>query len=298
MEIHQIIYVQTVAHYRNFSKAAMHLNITQPTLSQQIGRLEAEIGFPLFERTTRVVNLTDQGRAFLEYAEPLIQAYDNLNRRIETIRNSGFNDLSIGVLPTFHQLNLLDIIHHFQSTENISVNMQIHNSNNLIDLLLKNQIDAAIANIFPEHLQALQNRVNADIVSTDIIHVVLSPKNPLAAKEFLTLQDLNHKNIIMLSKSSSIRMHMDQAFVNSEIIPAKIFECPVIHSMIGMISADQGCGFLSSRVAAQYISSSIVSRPLTPEIRSNTAVIYLKNSLKAEVIQKFSAFIKAQVPAE
>ena len=89
MEIHQIIYVQTVAHYRNFSKAAMHLNITQPTLSQQIGRLEAEIGFPLFERTTRVVNLTDQGRAFLEYAEPLIQAYDNLNRRIETIRNSG-----------------------------------------------------------------------------------------------------------------------------------------------------------------------------------------------------------------
>lgn len=78
MEINQIRYVYYVAKYRNFSLAAEHLFVTQPTLSQQVRRLEDELGFRLFKRSTRTVTLTSEGEAFVKRAKPLLKMYDDL----------------------------------------------------------------------------------------------------------------------------------------------------------------------------------------------------------------------------
>ncbi|MDD4766265.1 MAG: LysR family transcriptional regulator, partial [Desulfotomaculaceae bacterium] len=72
MEIHQLEYVLAVANHKSFSRAAEEINISQPSLSQQIFKLENELGTNLFVRTTRCVNLTPAGREFISHARNIM----------------------------------------------------------------------------------------------------------------------------------------------------------------------------------------------------------------------------------
>lgn len=85
-----------VAEERSFSRAAQRMHVTQPTLSAQIKGLEQLLGFELFQRTTRQVSLSPQGRAFLKSAERMVEESDRLKRMAETLRRSGEKRLSIG----------------------------------------------------------------------------------------------------------------------------------------------------------------------------------------------------------
>jgi len=73
MELHHLHYFIAVAEELNFSRAAERLHIAQPPLSQQIRQLEGELGFSLFHRTKRKVELTKAGEAFLEDAQQLLR---------------------------------------------------------------------------------------------------------------------------------------------------------------------------------------------------------------------------------
>lgn len=296
MDINQIKCVDMIARCGNFSKAAEHLYITQPTLSQQIRRLEEELGFVLFDRTTRSVSLTEKGKIYLQHAAGVLSAYNHLLDEVEQLRDSTGCNLQVGVLPTFAHLNLLDTINQFQVLqENVSVNLQIYNSSALLDLLLSNQLDVVIANIFAGQLQSLDKHTVVTPLSRDRICVVLHEQHSLAGHATIRIEDLNHCNIIMLSKASSIRRHMDDALAEAGIVPAQIYECPAIHSMEGMIQSNTGVGFLSSRVAARYAIPPVVNRPLIPEIRTMTAILYRKNDPKAELLDEFRRMIMESV---
>ena len=68
MEIHQLQYVVAVAKYKSFTQAANAINISQPSLSLQINKLEEELGIKIFERTTRTVKITPAGADFIKHA--------------------------------------------------------------------------------------------------------------------------------------------------------------------------------------------------------------------------------------
>lgn len=299
MEIHQIRYAEAVAHYSNFSRAADSLFVTQPTLSQQIRRLEEELGFPIFQRTTRTVAVTDKGRQFLKYAAPLLRAYDTLTLEAEKLRDDPGLSLQVGVLPTFAHLNILDIIHQFQSQHrDISVNLQIYQSNALREKLMNGQLDIIIANIFDDQLENLEQNIRIRIISRDVICVVAHESNPLAQKDALRLEDLNGREIIMLSKASSVRRHMDAAFKKAGIRPQMVLECPDIHSLMGTLQSDCGVSFLSSKVAAHCIAPPVITVPLIPDIKTMTAILFRENDQKSHILEQFSEIIRQSFQAE
>ena len=80
MEIHQLRYFVAVADEGNFSRAAAKVRVAQPSLSQQIRKLEAEIGQPLFDRLPRSVVLTEAGRCFLDYARQILASIGDARR--------------------------------------------------------------------------------------------------------------------------------------------------------------------------------------------------------------------------
>ena len=87
MEFHQLRYVCAIADTSNFSRAAERCQITQPSLSQQVLKLEEDLGARLFDRLGRSVRLTDVGRAFIPHARAILE-------RMELARSSG-RDLEI-----------------------------------------------------------------------------------------------------------------------------------------------------------------------------------------------------------
>lgn len=83
MNLQQLYYFRTLAEVKHFTKAAMKLMVTQPSLSHSISDLEAELGIALFVRTNRMVTLTKYGELFLEYVDQSLNLLDEGRARLE-----------------------------------------------------------------------------------------------------------------------------------------------------------------------------------------------------------------------
>ena len=98
MEIHQLRYFVAVADLGNFTRAAERCYVAQPSLSQQIIKLENELGGPLLDRTGRNVRLTDAGRVFYDKAVEILATIESAKREIADASDSGH--VAVGAIPT------------------------------------------------------------------------------------------------------------------------------------------------------------------------------------------------------
>ncbi len=100
MEIHQLRYFVAAAEMGTFSRAAAHCNVAQPSLSQQIKKLEDELEHPLFDRLGRRVALTDAGRLLLGRASVILSSLDDARREVRDVATNVSGRLAVGAIPT------------------------------------------------------------------------------------------------------------------------------------------------------------------------------------------------------
>src|SRR5215475_9446971 len=100
MELHQLRYFVAVSQTGNFSRAAERCHVSQPSLSQQILKLEKRLGQPLFNRLGRRAVLTDAGRLLLDRAMGILATIEDAERRLRAGAELHGGRLSIGALPT------------------------------------------------------------------------------------------------------------------------------------------------------------------------------------------------------
>src|SRR5262245_60447562 len=110
MEMHQLRYAVAVARTRNFSRAAEQCHVAQPSLSQQIQKLEEELGERLFDRMKREVKLTPPGEVFLRRAVRILEEVDAAKREAKDATDLLRGTITIGVLPTIAPYVLPDAI--------------------------------------------------------------------------------------------------------------------------------------------------------------------------------------------
>ena len=97
MELRQLRYALSVAKERSFTRAGTRLNVSQSAVSEQVGLLETEIGFPLFRRTSRGIELTERGRTFLYDAERVIGDVLSLSDTARRLRGAPSDTLTLGM---------------------------------------------------------------------------------------------------------------------------------------------------------------------------------------------------------
>src|SRR5687768_15461998 len=100
MELHQLRYFVAVAQSGNFSRAAERCFVSQPSLSQQIQKLERQLKRPLFHRLGRKAVLTDGGRLLLDKAMKILAGVEDAERRLRSGEEAQGGRLSIGAIPT------------------------------------------------------------------------------------------------------------------------------------------------------------------------------------------------------
>src|SRR5690625_4379862 len=99
MELRQLQYVVQIAKEKNFSRAAEALHIAQPSLSQQVSKLEREIGVMLFQRSTSSVELTHAGTLFVDKAQKVLDIIEQIKQEMDDISHMRIGKLVIGSLP-------------------------------------------------------------------------------------------------------------------------------------------------------------------------------------------------------
>src|SRR5262249_13114986 len=100
MEFHQLRYVCAVADTGNFSRAAERCQIAQPSLSQQILKLEEDLGAKLFDRLGRSVRLTDAGRAFIAHARAILEQVEPARSSVADKNADLRGTVTVGAIPT------------------------------------------------------------------------------------------------------------------------------------------------------------------------------------------------------
>src|ERR1043165_2536148 len=114
MEIHQLRYFVAVAEEGSFSQAAQREHVSQPSLSQQIAKLEEELNEPLFDRLPRSVVMTEAGRCLLPYARVILTALADAARAVTALEAEVAGPLSVGAIPSIALYILPKLIGQFQ----------------------------------------------------------------------------------------------------------------------------------------------------------------------------------------
>ena len=152
MELFQLRYFSALGRCRNYSKAAEELFIAQPTLSQQIKRLEDELGVRLFERSTRKVELTDAGKECLIQTQRILEDVEGLLRTAR--EKAGYSFISLGVLTVYPERDISDMLSAFQADHpEIELKLTFADSVQLVDMVQRGKLDAVIANISTDSLE-------------------------------------------------------------------------------------------------------------------------------------------------
>src|SRR5437763_15069617 len=100
MDLRQLRYLVALAEERHFTRAATREHIAQPALSQQIRRLEAELGLPLVSRTTRSVSMTDAGDLLVGRARRILAEVDAAHAEMERLTGLESGHVSVGAMHT------------------------------------------------------------------------------------------------------------------------------------------------------------------------------------------------------
>ena len=110
MDIRQLTYFVEVAKHQSFTKAALALHVTQPTLSKMVKNLEEEMEVVLFDRSARQIGLTDAGEVVYEQAQKIIYSLDDLSASLYDVMNLKKGRIKIGLPPVISTLFFPTII--------------------------------------------------------------------------------------------------------------------------------------------------------------------------------------------
>jgi LysR family hydrogen peroxide-inducible transcriptional activator len=196
MEMHQLRYVVAVARTRNFSRAAEQCHVSQPSLSQQIQKLEDELGERLFDRMKREAKLTPHGEAFLPRAVRILEEADAAKREVTDAQKLLCGTIKIGVLPTIAPFLLPNVMATFtEKFPGVEIVVQEDTTARLLTLALACEIDFALASR-PIHDERLEVR---ELFSEELL-IALPPGHPLTRKRTVSASDLKGERLIVMKE--------------------------------------------------------------------------------------------------
>jgi DNA-binding transcriptional LysR family regulator len=197
MELRHLRYFVTLAEELHFGRAAQRLHIQQPPLSRQIQLLEAELGFPLFERSRRRVELTPAGRALLGRAR---QVFDALDAAIHDARSASEGEsgrLVVGYPSSLAYSGLTELLRAFRTRfPAVELSLRELSPGEQIDALKAGGLDVGFVR------SAIDDpALGAELVRRESLMVVLPDDHRLAAQRTIPLQALRHEPFVMFPRA-------------------------------------------------------------------------------------------------
>ena len=194
----------TIAHEGSFTKAAAYLNLTQPTVSQQIALLEKQLGTPLFVRQPRSLNLTAAGKALLDYAERILAL--NQDAIQHTLEAAGLAErtLHLGVGHTLAIYLLPDLLRQLREWQpDLQIRIQVGNTADLLTITADGHVDLALVGSPAQH-----PRLIIQPFMDDRLVIILPPVDPWCEREGATLDDLKARHLITREAGSALHAHV------------------------------------------------------------------------------------------
>lgn len=187
-------YVLAVAEHENFSLAAQVCHVGQPALSQQIAKLERELGVALFHRSSRGATLTQAGEEFVRRAREILQLSEALGSEMSFYAGLRRGMLNLGIITSLQCIDFGGLLSAFcASYPEISANIVQSGTHDLVQQLVERKIDLAFLN---RPVSGLPAGIEFQKLGEDHYHLAVSDDHPLAGREQVSLAELKHERFI------------------------------------------------------------------------------------------------------
>lgn len=274
MTIVQLEYLLAVANFGSFSVAAEHCFVTQPSLSMQIKSLEDELGVMLLDRSKKPVIPTEAGEAVLAQARETLREYNSIKEVVARIKGEMSGRIRLGVIPTIAPYMLHKFIPNFvQRYPKVELEIREMKTEYIIDALNRDRIDAALV---------AGGTCGDGILEYDLFDdrffAYVSPDSPLYNKSNIRIEDIDMRDLILLSSGNCMRDQVLELCQARKGVPAHYsFESGSLDTLMRIVDCTS-CMTVIPEMAVEYIPK---------ERRSQ-----VKNLLKGASSRKISLAIR------
>lgn len=303
-------YVYEVYREKSFSKAAQNLYISQPSLSARIKKIEDRIGFPLFDRSTSPLQVTEVGEVYIEAAEEIYRIEQRVENYINNLTTLKTGHLFIGASNLFAAYILTPLITQFKQkypevrihvTEGNTTQLESMLGNNLLDFVIDNyQYDSALYNkelycrenillavpkCFSVHEQLEKYQLSYDNIKNQSY---LSDSYPA-----VPLNEFSEIPFIMLTPGNNTRVRGDRLCREAGFHPNIILEFNQQATAYMSASTQLGATFISDILVSRLPSfENLVYYKLDGDAAKRQVFFYYKNhKYKTRVMEEFLAMV-------
>ncbi|MEK3792722.1 LysR family transcriptional regulator [Paenibacillus sp. FSL R7-0204] len=297
MELRQLQYTLQIAAERNFSRAAEKLHIAQPSLSQQLSKLEKELGVLLFQRNTSSVELTYAGEKFVEQAQGIIDAVELLRQEMSDISQLRTGRVMVGSMPITGAHLLPHVLPVFKSKySEVEITLLEDSSMNLEKLTASGQTDLSLLSL-PLEIPTLAY----EVLGEERIDLAVPPGHLLAGREpqgiRTSLAELKDEPFIVLKEGQGFRKMTVELCRQAGFEPRIVFESNNMETVQSLVAAGMGVTLVPHFIARAARSEFVpVYLPLAEPVPGRTLVIaYRRGRYLSRAAEAFIETFKATV---
>lgn len=282
-----VVLAQTGSYY----EAAERLYMTTSSLSRHIVKLEEDVGVPLFDRTTRKVNLNQFGRLLLPYAQEMVRIDDERIAAFEKSFQDAQEKLTIGSIPMMKAYGITALLAAFQK-DHQAVDLRIREGDTyaLIPMLRNEECDFAF----------LRDAENTDDLikipfAQDHLCLVVSNDHPLAGCSSIPIEMLKDEALLLIGKDAYMYNLCTDMCKAAGFAPKVVFTSHRADNLIDLVARGVGIAMLMKKPASSLISPSVRLIDITPTVNTTIHLAYHKDRKVQGYARQFLKMVKSSI---
>jgi DNA-binding transcriptional LysR family regulator len=294
MEVRQLQTFCVLAEELNFTRTAERVHTVQSNVTSQIKSLEAELGFPLFDRLAKRVILTEAGRRFRPFAEKALAAMDE-GCRVVKFGTEPAGPLHIYSPESVLAYRLPEVLKLFRKQyPKVELIFRPESDRKLADELENGRVDLAISMsdvVDAEQLSSVRLR-------SESVYLFATPDHPLASAKKVYPKDLLDETLLLTESGCGYRKKLDMQLAAANVRPQHVTEFSSIEAIKQCANAGMGMGLLPEIVIAGELRKKQFAVVNWHEPMSiATHIIWHKDKWISPVMQAFLNIVKAKLRA-
>src|SRR3954447_23261283 len=229
MELRHLRTIDAVARHGSFTRAGEELYLAQSAISQQIQRLETELGIQVFRRTRqsgRSIQVPAEGAVVPAPARPVLAEVDDLHNQLEELTGLLRGTVRLGGTYPFGPYDLYGVLASFRAEHpGIDIHMIEDTAEQMLEMLRTDELDCAFASVDPD---AIGDEFAATLLWQEEFVVAMAPDHPLADSPHVTFEQLAAEDLIAYRDNSALRRRLESTLAGPGIQPRNLFLSPEI----------------------------------------------------------------------
>jgi LysR family transcriptional activator of glutamate synthase operon len=272
MDLRQLRYLVALAEERNFTRAAAREHIAQPALSQQIRKLEDEVGIALVERSTRRMSITAAGELLVDRARRMLAELEAAQAELQALRGLRGGHVTLGAMHTMGPIDvsLILAIFHERYPE-VELTVREMSSEELAEMLRVDELDLAFLSVterIESHGLGLHQLISEELV------VVVPADHSLAGRTEIRMAELRDEQFIAYREGARLRELLSAAGEQAGFEPAVMLESNESQRIRRLVGRRMGVAILPRSDAEGHETEVAVARLVEPMLHRDITLAW------------------------